>query len=171
MSHRVLYYSVNQSKKIVRIYICSAGAFLLIASIAKLVSACGNSKILQNLDPIFSIPFRDILWIVGSIELVVVSVCFFCKQALLQVALTAWLATCFMLYRVGLLWIDYRKPCHCLGNLTDALHIPPQTADTAMKIILLYLLIGSYATLFWLWRQKRKSSSVSSSEKAVGSAS
>lgn len=25
-----------------------------------------------------------------------------------------------------------------------------------MKIILAYLLIGSYATLFWLWRQKRK---------------
>jgi cbb3-type cytochrome oxidase subunit 3 len=26
----------------------------------------------------------------------------------------------------------------------------------AMKIILAYLLIGSYATLFWFWRQKRK---------------
>ena len=32
----------------------------------------------------------------------------------------------------------------------DALHIPPQVADMAMKIILAYLLIGSYATLFWL---------------------
>jgi hypothetical protein len=42
-----------------------------------------------------------------------------------------------------------------MGNLTDALHIPPQTADTAMKIILAYLLLGSYGTLFWLWRQKR----------------
>jgi len=43
-----------------------------------------------------------------------------------------------------------------MGNLTDALHIPPQIADTAMKIILAYLLIGSYASLFWLWRQHRK---------------
>jgi len=42
-------------------------------------------------------------------------------------------------------------------NLTDALHIPPQTAEMAMKIILAYLLIGSYATLFWLWRQRKKS--------------
>jgi len=25
-----------------------------------------------------------------------------------------------------------------------------------MKIILAYLLIGSYATLFWLWRQRKK---------------
>jgi cbb3-type cytochrome oxidase subunit 3 len=48
-----------------------------------------------------------------------------------------------------------------MGNLADALHIPPQIADTAMKIILAYLLIGSYATLFWLWRQKRKQSVIS----------
>ena len=26
-----------------------------------------------------------------------------------------------------------------------------------MKIILAYLLIGSYAALFWLWRQRKKS--------------
>jgi len=25
-----------------------------------------------------------------------------------------------------------------------------------MKIILAYLFIGSYATLFWLWRQRKK---------------
>jgi cbb3-type cytochrome oxidase subunit 3 len=33
-------------------------------------------------------------------------------------------------------------------------------ADTAMKIILAYLLIGSYAALFWLWKEKRKQSSL-----------
>ena len=46
--------------------------------------------------------------------------------------------------------------CDVLGNLTDALHISPQTADTAMKIILGYLLVGSYGLLFWLWRQNRR---------------
>jgi cbb3-type cytochrome oxidase subunit 3 len=30
-----------------------------------------------------------------------------------------------------------------------------------MKVILVYLLIGSYATLFWLWRQRKKAVSVS----------
>ena len=80
--------------------------------------------------------------------------------------LVVWLATSFLVYRIGLVWVGYKKPCPCLGNLTDALHIPPQTADTAMKIILAYLLIGSYATLFWLWRQRKKT--VSSS---VGAAS
>jgi hypothetical protein len=48
-----------------------------------------------------------------------------------------------------------------LGALTDEIHIPSQTADTAMKIILAYLLIGSYASLIWLWRQKSKQSGTS----------
>ncbi len=35
-----------------------------------------------------------------------------------------------------------------------------------MKIILAYLLLGSYATLFWLWRQRKMAGS-----SAVGAAS
>lgn len=91
---------------------------------------------------------------VGAVELIIAAVCLFGKQLRLQASLVAWLATNFLVYRLSLLWVDYHKPCACLGNLTDALHISPQTADTAMKIILAYLFLGSYATLFWLWRQK-----------------
>jgi hypothetical protein len=82
-------------------------------------------------------------------------VCIFSKRTWLPAGLLAWLATSFLIYRIGLVAIGYHRPCHCLGNLTDALHIPPQTADTAMKIILAYLLLGSYATLFWLWTQRK----------------
>jgi hypothetical protein len=67
--------------------------------------------------------------------------------------------------------MGYHKPCNCLGNLTDALHIPLQTADTAMKIVLGYLLIGSYAILFWLWRQRRIAPPSTPSMKAVDSGS
>ncbi|MBI3849679.1 MAG: hypothetical protein HY298_05230 [Verrucomicrobia bacterium] len=41
----------------------------------------------------------------------------------------------------------------CLGHLTDALHMSPQTADELMKVILAYLLIGSYALLQYQWRK------------------
>jgi len=104
---------------------------------------------------------------VGGIELVVALVCLVSRRTLaIKAGLIAWLATSFLIYRLGLVWVVYQKPCSCLGNLTDALHISPQIADTAMKIILAYLLIGSYATLFSLWRQRK--TSVSS---AVGAAS
>jgi hypothetical protein len=94
--------------------------------------------------------------VVGVLELVVALTCLVGDRLRLQAWLVAWLASSFVIYRVALFLSAYRGPCHCLGNLTDALHISPQTADTAMKIILAYLLIGSYGTLFWLWRQRKK---------------
>ena len=91
-------------------------------------------------------------------ELIVALICFFGRRIGLQSGLVAWLATNFLLYRLSLGWIGYEKPCGCLGNLTDALHLSPQTADTAMKIVLAYLLIGSYTALFWHWQQRKKTS-------------
>ena len=68
----------------------------------------------------------------------------------------AFLATNLAVYRSALWFIGWHRPCNCLGNLADALHVPPQVADNVMKGVLAYLLIGSYGTLFWLWRQKSK---------------
>jgi hypothetical protein len=95
---------------------------LLLTAVSKLVSAAGSARILQNPDPILSISFRNVFWIVGVIELVIAFVCFLCKRLGLQAGLVAWLATSFLIYRLGLLFVGYYKPCHCLGNLTDALH-------------------------------------------------
>lgn len=141
--------------KIVRLFFCSAGVFLLITAVAKLISGFGNSRILQNPDPILGVQFGHLMLGVGALELAIASVCLFSKSQTSQIILVAWLATSFLTYRLALLWIGWHRPCPCLGNLTDALHIPPQTADTAMKVILAYLLIGSYASLFWLWRQRK----------------
>ena len=157
-------------RTLINLFIFSAGVLLLITAVAKIVSANGDARILQMPDPVLAISFRHIFWIVGIVELLVVYVCLFDRHLELQSALVGWLATSFILYRCGRWWVGYYKPCSCLGNLTDALHIPPQTADTAMKIILAYLLIGSYATLFWLWRQKRKALSAAPLSKTTGSA-
>jgi len=137
----------------------SAGLLFLVTAIAKLVSASGSARILQNPDPLLGISFRTVFWIVGGIETIIALFCFFGKRRALQSGLIAWLCTNFVIYRLGLTWVGYHKPCSCLGNLTDALHISPETADTAMKIVLGYLLISSYTSLFWLWKQNRKSES------------
>jgi hypothetical protein len=137
----------------------SFGLILLATSIIKLGSASGSARVLQQPDPIFTILFQHLIFTVGILELGIALVCLFSKRAKLQAGMVAWLATNFILYRVTLVLIGWHRPCPCLGNLTDALHIPPETADNTMKIILAYLFIGSYATLFLIWRQKRKDSS------------
>lgn len=142
-------------------FIYSAAMLLLITAASKIISARGNAHILLNTDPIFLISFRHLFYVVGLLEILVAFVCLYAVKVWMRVALLAWLASGFAMYRIGLLWIGYHRPCPCLGNLTDALHISPDAADTAMKIILAYLLIGSYASLFWLGLQKRKANQVS----------
>jgi hypothetical protein len=152
--------------KVFRWFLYSAAAVLLLTAAAKLISSFGHGTILQTRDPLTGFQFQDLFRIVGGTEVAVALVCIFSKRTWLPAGLVAWLSTSFLAYRIGLVAVGYHRPCSCMGNLTDALHIPPQTADTVMKIILAYLLIGSYATLFWLWRQRKKA--VSS---AVGAAS
>jgi len=147
---------LNSQNKIILLFNYLSGGLLLITAIAKLIGSLGRSHILSLNDPIFIIPFRWVFCLVGITELAVVYVCFFNKRPVFRAGLVALLSTNFALYRLGLWLIGWHRPCSCLGNLTDALQIPPQTADTAMKIILAYLLLGSYATLFWLWLEHRK---------------
>jgi len=149
-------------KQFIRFFVCSGCALLFFTSAAKLVSSFGGAGILQSIDPIFLISFRKLFRIFGAFELVMVCLCLLVKQTELKIIIIAWLSTSFLIYRSGLLLLGWQRPCHCLGNLTDTLHISPQSADTAMKIILAYLLIGSYATLFWLWRQQRKTAPIQS---------
>ena len=136
-------------------FILSAGAILAITGIAKVWSGLGNSKFLAVVDPIIGIKFGTLMLVVGVAEIVIAGVCFFRKRQTLALGLVAWMSTNFVVYRLGLWWMDWKKPCSCLGNLTDALHISPQTADNIMKVLLAYLLIGSYGLLIWQWKLKR----------------
>ena len=140
----------------VRLFTYSSAVILLSTAAAKFISSAGNAKILMTYDPLTGLKFNQLLLLIASIEAIVALVCIFGRPPAMKVSLVAWLATSFLVYRIGLVFFGWHKPCSCLGNLTDALHIPPQTADTGMKIILAYLLIGSYGILFWFWQQKRK---------------
>jgi hypothetical protein len=142
-------------------FILTSGVILGITGIAKITSALGSVRLLLLTDPLIGLSFRHLLLLVGLVELAIACLCLFTNKIKLNTLLIAWISTSFVVYRVGLWAINWRRPCHCLGNLMDALHISPETADTTMKIILAYLLIGSYATLFLLWRQKRKAVSAS----------
>jgi hypothetical protein len=141
--------------KLVRYFIYSSAVMLLITSGAKFIGAAGHEKILAELDPIVEISTKSLILVMAIAELLTAAVCLRTKEFWPSSILIAWLATNFLAYRIILHVIGYKKPCSCLGNVTDALHISPQVADATMKIILAYLLVGSYATIFWLWRFRK----------------
>ena len=122
-------------------------SLLAITGIAKVWSGLGNSKFLAVVDPIIGIKFGTLMLVVGVAEIVIAGVCFFRKRQTLALGLVAWMSTNFVVYRLGLWWMDWKKPCSCLGNLTDAVHISPQLADNIMKVVLAFLLVGSCGLL------------------------
>jgi hypothetical protein len=136
-------------------FVISAGVILVVTGIAKVWSGLGNSKFLAVVDPIIGIKFGQLMLAVGVAEIGIALVCFFSKRQTLALSLVAWMSTNFVVYRLGLWWMDWKKPCSCLGNLTDALHISPQAADNITKVLLAYLLIGSYGLLIWQWKRSR----------------
>lgn len=143
--------------KVKRLFLYSTGTILILTAIAKLISSFGHGTILQTLDPVTGLQFQSLFRIVGIIEAIIAVICFFNKQNWFKMAAVAWLSTSFLVYRICLVVLGYHRPCGCMGDLTDAIHIPPQMADNLMKCILVYLLIGSYGIFLHQWLKNRKS--------------
>jgi hypothetical protein len=136
-------------------FILSAGVIFAITGIAKVLSAFGKVGVLLVVDPILGLPFRYVLFGAGLLELAVSILCLFGARKRFSALPVAWLAISFLLYRVGCWWVGWKRPCPCLGSLTDALGISPETADSIMKVALAYLLLGSCGLLFRLWKRGR----------------
>jgi hypothetical protein len=138
----------------------SAFLILSITGLAKIVASYGGVGLLQFTDPITGLNFKHLIFITGVIELLVATICIFEKYTFSGICAVAWISANLCFYRIELWRLGWHKPCSCLGSLTEPLHISSEAADTAMKIILAYLLIGSYGSLFWLWRQRKKAAAL-----------
>jgi hypothetical protein len=136
-------------------FVMSAGVVLAITGLAKVFSAVGPARALDVADPVLGMPFRQLLLLVGFGELFIAFFCLFTHRWRFSLLAVGWISTNFLVYRLGLWFIGWHRPCGCLGNLTDMLDISPSVADSAMKVVLAYLLAGSCATLLWEWRRER----------------
>jgi uncharacterized membrane protein len=133
-----------------------AGVLLFALGAAKLVSGAGTAQILQKPDPLFDLQYRYVFLFVGMLEIAVALFCLIKRQkSLLKLGLIAWLASSFAVYRIALLFMHNPKPCPCLGSLAGALHLSNDMAANLMKVILGYLLIGSYGLLLWHYGSRR----------------
>ena len=141
-------------------YIRCAAVSLVTTGLIKLASATGSASILQSADPVLYFNFRSTLILAGIVELGIGAICLIHKGTLLCSALIAWIATIFCAYRFCLMISGYHRPCPCLGNLTDAMKIPPYVADATMKILLVYLLVGGYGLVINRTYNKAKGRSI-----------
>jgi hypothetical protein len=144
-----------------------AGGALALTGLAKAFSAIGAARALDAADPLIGIPFRQLLLLVGLAELLVAFFCLFTDKRRLSLLAVAWISTGFLLYRLGLWYIGWHRPCGCMGSLAGVLHLSDQAADNIMKGVLAYLLLGSYGILLWEWRRGQVPSAAAAPSPAV----
>jgi hypothetical protein len=137
-----------------------SGALLSALGISKIYDSFGEAQALGAIDPIIGVQFRHLIFVLGVIESFIAVACFIIRRDNIVLILIAWISIAIAVYRTGLWLINWQQPCHCMGTLTDALHISPELADNIMKGVLAYLLIGSYGFLIHGWWQSRKHETV-----------
>ncbi|HXI72036.1 MAG TPA: hypothetical protein VNN22_16900 [Verrucomicrobiae bacterium] len=144
---------------LIRIFIYSSGALLLAAASAGFLTNWASAGFTTPNDPIFKISIRHLFWIVSGVELAVALVCLFGRQIPLQLMLILWLSMNLAIYRASLTFLGMRGGFGgYLANLSDVFGISPNTTDTMLTMMILYLLIGgSISLLFpWVWTRMRK---------------
>ena len=144
--------TTSMQQKLIKVFIKTAGCLLFVTSAAKLFSSIGSANVLSQHDPVLLISFRHLLQAAALVELCVAVLCIYGNSRVYQCGAVAILSINILLYRFGLYWIGFHGLCPCLGNLSDMLPVPPQAIDTAMKILLAFLFMGSCGSLFLLCR-------------------
>lgn len=147
---------MNEGMKWIKFFIYSAGGILVAAALERFLVAAGDAQVLALPEPALGIPLRYTALLVGGLELVVALICFFGKQTGLQVGWVVWLATDYLVYRIGLLTMQCHPQATCIGSLTDPLSLSRGPAGIVMGLLPLYLLSGSYAAMIWLWLEHRR---------------
>jgi len=141
--------------RIQKFLILSFGVIFFVTGVAKLWSSYGSSRVLLEYDPIFGTSFYRLMQVAGAVE---VGLAFFCwwscrvmtaRSLRMAAILVAWFSTLLMGYRLALSYVDWHHPCRCMGDFTEALHIPEDVTENMVKAMLVYLLIGSYSLLIW----------------------
>ena len=136
-------------------FVSSAAGILFITGLAKVVASFGAAKLLDEIDPIFNISFRHLMFGTGVLEMFISGTCLFSRNIHLKLAILVWVSTSFLIYRIGLKWMGWEHPCPCLGTFLGALDVPARDAARVANGLLVYLLAGTYCGAYWLWNSRR----------------
>jgi len=142
--------------KWIRYFILSAGSALLAASLERFVVCASGAPALGLAEPMLGMALRYAVLVVGGFELTVALICLFGKQVGLQLGWLAWLATNYAIYWIGLYTIRIQPQATCIGSLTDPLFLSRGTPGFITAFLPVYLLLGSYAAVVWLWLEGRR---------------
>ncbi len=139
LAHRTGYWESAYLKSVFGILIGTG--LLKLVSVFKGYGTAGQFYLM--LDPLSGVPYNYVAVLVGFLEVFTALLCIVPNKAHLAIALTAWLATNYLLYHIGLWLTGWQLPCGCLGYLTVALHLSPVKAAEISLLLTVYMAVGS----------------------------
>jgi hypothetical protein len=148
-----------------RQFVGSAGVLLLATTLVMFVSLWSGRGLIHPHEPLLGMSLPEFFFIVGGFVLAVALICLFRKNTFLQTVLVLWLAVNFAIYQAGL-WQTGASAGFkgYLGDVSAAFGISTGTADTMLKTLILYFLVGSLLSLLWLWLKKESGESLGTSD-------
>jgi len=149
----------NHAKGLRSWFVLSAGGILLLAGMVNVLAFFAKAQAPDMADPIFAMPFHDLMLVVGLAELVVACLCLFTSKRTLSLGLLAWLVVTLAAYRVGIWTMGWHHPYAWVAGLINGLDISPWVADLMIGATSAYLLIGSVAML---WFERRTAQAATS---------
>lgn len=150
------------SKHVVIVNACLfvAALLLIFTGGMKLVSGIQTTEgTFFRMDPVITVlSRRELVMISGSFEIAIAAFIVFSERlsSLSKTVVIAWLATLFVMYRVGLRWEGEHLPCNCLGNIGALLRLSVNQTEALSGLILLYLLTFSYGYILYTEIMRRK---------------
>lgn len=120
----------------------TVGLCFMLTGGMKFVTLFSNVGILDSSDPVFNIPFRYVLASVGTLEIVVAAL-MLARPGAPRCLISGWsLAASIATYRIALYYMEYQKPCNCLGSITEIFKISERSADNIAIAILAYIVLA-----------------------------
>jgi predicted RNA-binding Zn-ribbon protein involved in translation (DUF1610 family) len=142
--------------KLIKLFIYSSGGILLAAALIRFLIAAGSAPVLSMPEPLLGLSIRYAVLLVGGFELTIALICLFARQSGLQLGCLAWAAINYLVYWIWIFMMHRHPQTTCIGSLTDPLQLSRGNMGLVLRSIPLYLLFGSCAAMFWIWRAARQ---------------
>lgn len=133
----------NVSSVSEQLFLNSVAIVILVTGLAKMFSAGGCDRILEQPDPILLLNLGHVLLGTALLEIAVAMYLLIGGNSLRKLLLVLWLGMSFLLYHVLLGVTHPGKPCPCLGSAAKWLNVGPGAITWFLRLVIAYMMIGS----------------------------
>jgi hypothetical protein len=134
--------------KWVRAFFCTSIIIIVAGVISKVAAVLQGDGFLVLKNTVF--PFfsnRLVFLVAAGVEAVCVVLMILTRPVPIRAYVILWLASAFIVYRIGVQATGNGRPCGCLGYVGKALGVGDKDMDKAARFALGYMLVGSLGVI------------------------